>query len=324
MVKDSDNNDEIPEIDPLLKTEILETQKCPECGSTRLVRDYEYVEVVCMDCGFTNNQKIAEKKTVLQYAHSEQKLKSAKNDKPLTFTIQDKGSTTIIDWHNQDSHNKNPLAYNKTQVYRLRKWQRRIRVTGSTERNLTYALSEITQTANKLDLPKNILETAAAIYQKANKKHLINVHSIRDIATASLYLSCRQHEIPKTLDDIAHASSLNKKELKKSYRFLIKKLDYTTPPIQLNQRITKLSKKITVQKKIEETTHKILTAAKDNKLTAGRSPTGIMAAASYITLILINEHKTQKEIADIAQITETTIKNRYKELTSQLMFEISL
>ncbi|MCL2288423.1 MAG: hypothetical protein FWC33_04525 [Candidatus Bathyarchaeota archaeon] len=38
----------------------------------------------------------------------------------------------------------------------------------------------------------------------------------------------------------------------------------------------------------------------------------------------MGEHKTQKEIADIVQITEITIKNRYKELVNQLMFEISL
>jgi predicted RNA-binding Zn-ribbon protein involved in translation (DUF1610 family) len=25
---------------------------CPECGSTRLMRDYECAEIVCMDCGF--------------------------------------------------------------------------------------------------------------------------------------------------------------------------------------------------------------------------------------------------------------------------------
>jgi len=323
MVKSIDA-DEPSEIDPVLKTEILERQKCSECGSTRLARDYEYIEIVCIECGVVVNQKNVEKKQEQKGNNSEQKPKRAKTGKPLTFTIHDKGLTTIINWHNRDDYHKNLSAPQKTQVYHLRKWQRRIKVTGSTERNLTYALSEITQTANKMDLPKNIVETASSIYQKAIEKHLINRHSIRDIAIASLYLACRQHEIPKTVHEIAHASTVNKKELEKSYCLLIKKLNYSTPPIQLNQCIIKVSNKATIQKKVEETAHKILTAAKDNKLTAGRSPTGIAAAASYIALVLINEHKTQKEIANIAQITEITIKNRYKELTNRLMFEISL
>jgi len=40
--------------------------------------------------------------------------------------------------------------------------------------------------------------------------------------------------------------------------------------------------------------------------------------------VLTGERKTQREIAEIAQVTEVTIRNRYKELVERLMFEISL
>ncbi|MDR0798031.1 MAG: transcription initiation factor IIB, partial [Nitrososphaerota archaeon] len=274
--------------------------------------------------GFVVNQKNAEKKTVLQKVNEEKKSKHTKIGACLTFTIHTKGSTTIIDWHNQNKHSKNFSINQKTQIYRLRNWQRRIKATGSAERNLTYALTEITKTANNLDIPKNVLETATVIYRKAVKERLINGRSIQCIATASLYLACRQCGHPKTFNDIAYTSTVNKKKLGKDYRFLIKRLNYSTPPLQPNQYVAKFSNKKLSQEKIEEITHKILVAAKDNKLTAGRSPIGIAAAASYIALILIDERKTQKEIADIAQTTETTIKNRYKELVNRLMFEISL
>ncbi|RLI18049.1 transcription initiation factor IIB, partial [Candidatus Bathyarchaeota archaeon] len=36
-------------------------QCCPECGSTRLMRDYETAEIVCMDCGLIIAQKIADR-----------------------------------------------------------------------------------------------------------------------------------------------------------------------------------------------------------------------------------------------------------------------
>ena len=35
----------------------IKVQTCPECGSTRLMRDYECAEIVCMDCGFVVQQK---------------------------------------------------------------------------------------------------------------------------------------------------------------------------------------------------------------------------------------------------------------------------
>jgi transcription initiation factor TFIIB len=325
MVKDSeDYDDKLSEIDPRLKAEILEMQECPKCDSIRLMRDYECIEIVCMDCGFVVNQKNVDTGSESKAFNEAQKSKRVRAGTSLTFTIHDKGLTRVVDWHNRDSSGKNVLVSQKAQGYRLHKWQRRIRVTGSTERNLTFALSEIAKTANKLDLSKNVLETASVIYQKAIKEQLINGRSIRGIAAASLYLACRQCGLARTIDELAHASAVNKKELGKNYRFLIKKLDCSIPPLQPNQCIAKFSNKVTTQRIVEEISHKILTAAKDSKLTAGRSPTGIAAAASYIALVLINEHKTQKEIADIVQTTEITIKTRYKELVDRLMFEISL
>jgi transcription initiation factor TFIIB len=79
-----------------------------------------------------------------------------------------------------------------------------------------------------------------------------------------------------------------------------------------------------MQGKVEEIAHKILISAKEIKLTSGRGPTGIAAAASYVASVLTGERKTQREIAEIAQVTEVTIRNRYKELVERLMFQISI
>ena len=79
-----------------------------------------------------------------------------------------------------------------------------------------------------------------------------------------------------------------------------------------------------MQGKVEEIAHKILGSAKELKLTSGRGPTGIAAAASYVASVLTGERKTQREIAEIAQVTEVTIRNRYKELVERMMFEISI
>ncbi len=39
---------------------------------------------------------------------------------------------------------------------------------------------------------------------------------------------------------------------------------------------------------------------------------------------MTNERKTQREIAEIANVTEVTIRNRYKELLEKLMIEVPL
>ncbi|MGB9853518.1 MAG: transcription initiation factor IIB [Candidatus Bathyarchaeales archaeon] len=288
------------------------------------MRDYECAELVCMDCGYVIAAKIADRGPEWRAFDDEQRAKRTRVGAPLTYTIHDKGLSTMIDWHDRDIYGKGLSPGQKAQVYRLRKWQRRIRVSDATERNLAFALSEITKIANNLNLPKNILETASLIYRKAVKERLIRGRSIQGVTSAAIYLACRQCGLPRTLEEIAQASNVNKKEVGRSYRFLIKELNYFIPPLKPSQYITKFSNQLTMQGKVEEIAHKILAVAKELKLTSGRGPTGIAAAASYIASVLTGERKTQREIAEIAQVTEVTIRNRYKELVERLMFYMSL
>jgi len=306
------------------RSEPQKVQVCPECSSTRLMRDYECAEIVCMDCGFVVAAKIADRGPEWRAFDDEQRSKRTRVGAPLTYTIHDKGLSTTIDWHDRDIYGKSLSPGQKAQVYRLRKWQRRIRVSDATERNLAFALSEITKISNNLNLPKNILETASVIYRKAVKEKLIRGRSIQGVTSAALYLACRQCGLPRTLDEISQASTVPKKEVGRSYRFLIKELNYSIPPLKPSQYITKFSNQLTMQGKVEEIAHKILASAKELKLTSGRGPTGIAAAASYIASVLTGERKTQREIAEIAQVTEVTIRNRYKELVEKMMFQISI
>jgi transcription initiation factor TFIIB len=277
-----------------------------------------------MDCGFVVDSKIADRGPEWRAFDHEQRAKRTRVGAPLTYTIHDKGLSTMIDWHDRDIYGKRLSPGQKAQIYRLRKWQRRIRVSDATERNLAFALSEISKIANNLNLPKNILETASVIYRKAVKEHLIRGRSIQGVTAAAIYVACRQCKLARTLEEIAQASNIAKKEVGRSYRFLVKELDYFIPPVKPSQYVTKFSNQLIMQGKVEEIAHKILNTAQQLKLTSGRGPTGIAAAASYIASVLTGERKTQREIAEIAQVTEVTIRNRYKELVERLMFVIAL
>ena len=307
-----------------LPTKSMKINTCPECGSGKVIRDYELGEVVCMNCGFVIATKLTDRGPEWRAFDDEQRAKRTRVGAPMTYTIHDKGLSTMIDWHDRDIYGKRLSPGQKAQVYRLRKWQRRIRVSDATERNIAFALSEISKISSGLSLPKNIVETASVVYRKAVKERLIRGRSIQGVTAASIYVACRKCGLPRTLEEIAQASNLNKKEVGRSYRFLIKELDYFIPPLKPSQCITKFSNQLTMPGIVEEIAHKILSTAKDLRLTSGRGPTGIAAAASYIASVLTGERKTQREIAEIAQVTEVTIRNRYKELVERLAFEIKL
>ncbi|PIZ54819.1 hypothetical protein COY28_02360, partial [Candidatus Woesearchaeota archaeon CG_4_10_14_0_2_um_filter_57_5] len=44
-------------------------------------------------------------------------------------------------------------------------------------------------------------------------------------------------------------------------------------------------------------------------------------AALYVSALLHGEKRTQREVADVAGVTEVTIRNRYKELLDKLKLE---
>lgn len=297
---------------------------CPECGSTRLMEDFECAEIVCMTCGFVVAGKLTDQGPEWRAFTDEQRSKRARVGAPITYSIHDKGLSTMIDWRDRDVYGKKLSSGQKAEIYRLRKWQRRIRVSDATERNLAFALSEISKIAGNLSLPKNIIETASVIYRKAVKERLIRGRSIQGVTAAAIYVATRQCGLARTLEEVSQASTVNKKEVGRSYRFLVKELDYFIPPLKPSQYVTKFSNQLTMQGKVEEIAHKIIETAKILKLTSGRGPTGIAAAASYIASILTGERKTQREIAEIAQVTEVTIRNRYKELVERLHFTLSL
>lgn len=288
------------------------------------MKDQESAEIVCMDCGYVVVAKLTDQGPEWRAFDAEQREKRARAGAPTTFTIHDKGLSTTIDWHDRDVHGQRLPQSQKAQIYRLRKWQRRIRVSDATERNLAFALSEISKITNNLNLPRNVLETASVIYRKAVKGHLVRGRSIQGVSAAAIYVACRQCGVARTLEDISNASPIDKKEVGRNYRFLVKELNYFIKPVKPGKYVTKFCNQLTMLGNVEEIAHRILFAASELRLTSGRGPTGIAAAVSYIASILTGERKTQREIAEIAQVTEVTVRNRYKELVERLQFIIYL
>jgi len=288
------------------------------------MRDYDAAEIVCTNCGCVIVEKLTDSRPEWRAFDDEQKAKRTRVGAPLTYTIHDKGLSTIIDWRDKQAVSKRLTPTQRIELYKLRKWQRRVRVSDATERNLAVALSELSKLSSSLNLPKNILETASVIYRKAIRKRLIRGRSIHNVTAAAIYMSCRQCGVPRTLDEIATASSLNKKDIGRSYRFMVRELETFVPPSTSRHYAARFSNKLIISGKAEAIAIRILETAKQMKLTSGRGPTGIAAAATYIATVLTNERKTQREIAEIANVTEVTIRNRYKELLERLLIEVPL
>ena len=80
--------------------------KCPECGSGNLVHDYDTGETVCGDCGLVLYEQMMDKGPEWRAFDDEQRSKRTRVGAPMTYTIHDKGLSTMIDWHDRDIYGK--------------------------------------------------------------------------------------------------------------------------------------------------------------------------------------------------------------------------
>jgi transcription initiation factor TFIIB len=166
-----------------------------------------------------------------------------------------------------------------------------------------------------LHVPQPIKNQAALTYRKALKNRLVRGRSIRDVVAASLYAACRASGTPRSLGEIAKVANAKKKDVARAYRLLLRTWEIVMPLDDPVRCVSKIVNKIGVTTRIERASIEILEKAREMKLTTGRSPRGLAAAALYIACILEKRRDvTQANIALAADVTEVTVRNRYKDI----------
>ena len=306
------------------KQVVEETIQCPECGSNHLSRDYSRAELVCHECGLVIDEDLIDHGPEWRAFDSEQREKRARTGAPMTYTIHDKGLSTMISWQNRDAYGKSIPTRNRAQLFRLRKWQTRTRISNATERNLAVALSSLDRLASGLSLPRTVRETAAMIYRKAALKNLIRGRSVEGVSAAALYAACRQCHVPRTLDEISNIAHMSRKEIGRNYRYVSRELGLKLMPTTPQDYISRFCSELKLSADVQAKTMDILKEAAKKELTSGRGPTGIAAASLYIASVLCGERRTQREVSEVTGVTEVTIRNRYKELSEKLDIDVIL
>ncbi|MCH7567917.1 MAG: hypothetical protein IIA87_00700 [Nanoarchaeota archaeon] len=293
-------------------------KRCPECESIHLTHDEQRGEIICNECGLLIEEKMVDtgQEGGGQFDKNEKK---GRGGAPLSIQKFDKGLTTNVG----EISDIYKLESGQTRKFlRLKKWQER--VSTSIERNLRLAMAELRRVASFLNLPSVVRDESARVYNFVLQRGLVRGRSMESVIAACIYAACRSYNIPRTLDEIATASDVPRKEIGRTYRFIIRKLGIKVKPSSPKDYISRFSSILHLSPKAQNEALRILKKADVSELTSGRGPAGIAAAALYVAALLNSEKKTQREVADVAGITEVTIRNRYKELIEKLEIEDKL
>ena len=297
---------------------ICKVTNCPECGSANLVEDYDLGEIICHDCGLVLSEHALNQGPERRAFTKEERDERVRVGMPMSFSIHDKGLSTVIGRVNRDAYGRQlPLA-TRLVMLRLRKWQIRTRVHSSTDQNLARAMAELDRLTDMLHIPALIKERAAIVYRKALNNALVQGRSIAAIIAASLYAACRMSETARSLKDVSAASKIRKKDIARCYRLLVRQLDLRMPVMDPVKCISKIATRVEISTLTQQRAIRIINEAKRKGIVTGKEPMGLAAASLYVACILEGEKKTQKEIAEVANVTEMTVRNRYKGLNKAL------
>lgn len=292
-------------------------KKCPECGGINLFWNKEKGEIICKDCGLVIEDKMIDFTQEWREFDSDQSESRRRAGAPMTYTQFDQGLGTEVG--RRADLDKLSSKKSRNKFYRLRKWQ--YRISTAIERNLKLALAELKRVASYLKLPKSVEEESARIYTMAVQRGLVRGRSMESVVAGALYAACRRHEVPRTLDELSEASGIEKKEIGRTYRFVTRELGINILPSNPADYIPRFASALKLSAETQSRSIKILEKAQKAELTSGRGPTGIAAAALYVSALIHGEKRTQREVADVAGVTEVTIRNRYKELLDKLKLE---
>ncbi|WP_262178143.1 transcription initiation factor IIB [Haloarcula laminariae] len=286
---------------------------CPECSGT-VKTDTEHGETVCTDCGLVIEEDSIDRGPEWRAFDSSERDRKSRVGAPTTNMMHDKGLSTNIGWQNKDAYGRSLSSEQRQKMQRLRTWNERFRTRDSKERNLKQALGEIDRMASALGLPQNVRETASVIYRRALGEDLLPGRSIEGVATAALYASARMAGSPRSLDEMAVVSRVDKMELTRTYRYIVRELNLEVQPADPEQYLPRFVSDLDLTDETERRARELIEGARQAGLLSGKSPVGLAAAAVYAAALLTNDKVTQSEVSEVASISEVTIRNRYKEL----------
>jgi transcription initiation factor TFIIB len=241
----------------------------------------------------------------------------ARTGTPSSLARHDMGLFTVIGRTDKDASGGQIDPAVRSTMERLRIWDFRSQIRTATDRNLRQAFSELDVLKTKLGLSDAIIEKTAYVYRKAQERQLVRGRTTSAILAACIYIACRELGTPRTLKDISAISNVKRKDLARSYRLLVLRLELKIPVLDPIKCIARVANKANLSEITKRKAIDLMYKITDNELGSGKDPMGLAASVLYLSSMNnrdSNEYRTQSDLAAAAGVTEVTIRNRTQEL----------
>ena len=284
-----------------------------------VVADPESGETICVGCGAVITSGMVQTYPSWDVNHQDvQGVIGDRENVSFSLSLPFTSLATVIGKENRDASGRrlDPKLHEK--LSNLRKWDHILQFDSET-RNLNQAVSSLRRCKEKLGLQYSIVEKTARIYRKIQHNKMIRGRTTQAVLAACVYIACRQVGIPRTLNDVAKANNITCKEISSAYRLIVLKFDLKMPSIDQMHYLVRLANSTGVGEKVKRHSIRVMNEIIKKELSAGKDPMGLAAAVLYLICQQYGDTtKTQRFFADIAGVTDVTIRNRCSELRTEI------
>lgn len=102
------------------------------------------------------------------------------------------------------------------------------------------------------------------------------------IASACLYIACRQEGVPRTFKEICAVSKISKKEIGRCFKLILKALETSVDLITTADFMSRFCSNLGLPNSVQRAATHIARKAGELDIVSGRSPISVAAAAIYM------------------------------------------
>jgi transcription initiation factor TFIIB len=178
----------------------------------------------------------------------------------------------------------------------------------------TIVLGGLTKLSEALSIPDGAKAEALNLCMRSVGVGLGRRWPLDRLEAASLYVACREGGVPTTLNELARASGVRRKEIASSYRLLLDELGVCVPLVEPAGYLPKLVTRSNSNSAVQAEAVEILRRVEMAGVSSGMNPVVLAASALYLASAMQGYGLTQRRVADAAGIRRSALRKGYRRI----------
>jgi transcription initiation factor TFIIB len=276
--------------------------ECTDCGEKyNIIEDHRNGYNVCGNCGMVLGDRIIDETGEwrnFEDSHKSDPSRVGSASNPFLDTEQ---LDTMI------STGKGQHSYTLSKI-QMKNYMR------GPKRGLKNGLNLIQAFCERSNISKTISDRAQHVFKMVESQKMLKGKNLEGAVGACLYIACKLEGAPLTFKEVSVITGVQKREIGRCYKLIDKEIGMKNC-IPTGDIVSRFCADLNLNLKIQKAASIISQKTQEIGALTGRSPDSIAAAIIYLVLNIFTEFKEhQKDICLVTGVTDTTIKNTYKDL----------